>query len=52
VALAYVLHQPARVQAVFGTRSVRHLDEAMQAGDLTLSSDELEWLENGAVPFT
>ena len=46
-ALAYVLHQPGHVLAVVGTNSEDHLDEALTAGELELSREELEWLENG-----
>jgi aryl-alcohol dehydrogenase-like predicted oxidoreductase len=47
VALAYVLHQPAYVLPVVGTRSEAHLDEAFAAAELQLAPDELEWLESG-----
>jgi aryl-alcohol dehydrogenase-like predicted oxidoreductase len=47
VALAYVLSQSPGVRAVFGTRAVAHIDEAMVAGNLELSTQEVEWLETG-----
>jgi aryl-alcohol dehydrogenase-like predicted oxidoreductase len=47
VALAYVLHQPAYVLPVVGTRSEAHLDEAFAAAELELAPDELGWLETG-----
>jgi aryl-alcohol dehydrogenase-like predicted oxidoreductase len=50
VALAYVLHQPAHVLPVVGTRSEEHLDEALRAGELELSREELNWLETGPAP--
>jgi aryl-alcohol dehydrogenase-like predicted oxidoreductase len=47
IALAYVLHQPDHVLPVVGTRSEAHLDEALGAGAIRLSPDELAWLETG-----
>jgi aryl-alcohol dehydrogenase-like predicted oxidoreductase len=49
VALAYVLHQPDYVLPVVGTLSEDHLDEAMAASELELSSAQLEWLESGVL---
>jgi aryl-alcohol dehydrogenase-like predicted oxidoreductase len=49
VALAYVLHQPDYVLPVVGTLSEDHLDEALAALELELSSAQLEWLESGAL---
>ena len=48
VALSYVLHQPGRVRAVFGTRSEAHLDEALSAPELELTLEQLAWLEAGS----
>jgi aryl-alcohol dehydrogenase-like predicted oxidoreductase len=48
IALAYVLHQPAHVLPVVGTRSEAHLDEALAAQRMRLDPDEVAWLENGA----
>jgi aryl-alcohol dehydrogenase-like predicted oxidoreductase len=47
IALAYVLHQPAHVLPVVGTRSEAHLDEALRAEAIRLSPDDLAWLESG-----
>ena len=47
IALAYVLHQPAHVLPVVGTRSEAHLDEALGAEAVRLAPDELAWLEHG-----
>ena len=47
VALAYVLHQPAHVRPVVGTRSEAHLDEALATEAIRISPDELAWLERG-----
>ncbi len=48
IALAYVLHQPDYVRPVVGTLSEAHLDQAIAAATIELSSDELNWLECGA----
>jgi aryl-alcohol dehydrogenase-like predicted oxidoreductase len=48
VALAYVFHQPDYVLPVVGTTSEAHLDEALAASELRLSTAQLEWLETGA----
>jgi aryl-alcohol dehydrogenase-like predicted oxidoreductase len=48
IALAYVLHQPAHVLPVVGTRSEAHLDEALAAQRMGLDPDDVAWLENGA----
>jgi aryl-alcohol dehydrogenase-like predicted oxidoreductase len=47
IALAYVMHQPAHVRPVVGTRSEAHLDEALAAAEIRLDADELAWLESG-----
>jgi aryl-alcohol dehydrogenase-like predicted oxidoreductase len=47
IALAYVLHQPAHVLPVVGTRSEPHLDEVLGAEAIRLAPDELAWLEHG-----
>jgi aryl-alcohol dehydrogenase-like predicted oxidoreductase len=47
IALAYVLHQPAHVRPVVGTRSEGHLDEALGAEAVRLAPDEVAWLEHG-----
>jgi aryl-alcohol dehydrogenase-like predicted oxidoreductase len=48
VALAYVFHQPEYVCPIVGTRSETHLDEALRAADLQLTSEQIAWLEAGA----
>lgn len=48
VALAYVLHQPSYVLPAFGTTSESHLDAAFAAAGLTLTPDQVGWLEHGA----
>ena len=47
VALAYVLHQPSHVLALVGTRSHTHLEEALSACRITLTEEQLTWLETG-----
>ena len=48
IALSYVLHQPDNVYAVVGTRSAAHLEEALSACDLDLTTGDLVALESGA----
>jgi aryl-alcohol dehydrogenase-like predicted oxidoreductase len=45
VALAWLLHQPAVDAPIVGTTSVEHLEEAVEALDVSLSDSELEYLE-------
>jgi aryl-alcohol dehydrogenase-like predicted oxidoreductase len=47
VALAYVLHQDDHVLPVIGTVSPAHLDEALAAAAIGLTSAEAAWLEHG-----
>jgi aryl-alcohol dehydrogenase-like predicted oxidoreductase len=47
VGLAYVLHQPDHLLAVVGTRSEVHIDELVAATALTLSAEQIAWLEGG-----
>jgi aryl-alcohol dehydrogenase-like predicted oxidoreductase len=42
-----VMHQPAHVRPVVGTRSEAHLDEALAAADIRLEPADLAWLESG-----
>ena len=50
VALSYVLHQPSHVLALVGTRSHTHLEEALSARQISLTEQQLRWLENGRRP--
>jgi aryl-alcohol dehydrogenase-like predicted oxidoreductase len=47
IALAYVLHQPAHVRPVVGTRSEAHLDQSLAAAEIRLDPADLAWLETG-----
>ena len=47
IALAYVLHQPAGILPVVGTRSEAHLDEALAATTVELNPADLAWLDDG-----
>jgi aryl-alcohol dehydrogenase-like predicted oxidoreductase len=44
VALAWVLHRPFPVYAIFGVRTVESLRDAVGALDVELTDDELRWL--------
>jgi len=50
IALAYVLHQDDHVLPVIGTVSPAHLDEALAAAAIGLTSAEAAWLEHGGTP--
>ena len=45
IALAWVLHQDAVDAPIVGTTSVEHLEDAVEAVEISLSDDELEYLE-------
>lgn len=47
IALAYVLHRPEGVLPVIGTRSEAHLAELLEARNLSLSAEDLRWLDVG-----
>ena len=44
IALAWVLHQPLEVYALFGPASVSELDDSLGALEVELAPDELAWL--------
>jgi aryl-alcohol dehydrogenase-like predicted oxidoreductase len=46
VALAWLLHRDERILLIPGTSSVRHLDENVAAGELSLDTEDLELLED------
>ena len=48
VALAYVLAQPFPSVPLIGPRTLGELDDSLKALDITLSPDDLEWLDEGA----
>jgi len=47
VALAYVLAQPFPSIPLIGPRTLRELDDSLEALDIRLSPDDLAWLANG-----
>jgi len=47
VALAWLINQPFPVIPVLGTKDPEHLETALRAADLTLTPDQLRWLETG-----
>jgi aryl-alcohol dehydrogenase-like predicted oxidoreductase len=44
IALAYVLHQPFPVFPLFGPRTVAELEDSLPALDVSLTADEIHWL--------
>ncbi len=53
LALAWVLNQPLNVYALIGPQTINELNEALPALAVTLSPEELAWLnlETGTRPF-
>ncbi|WP_458208676.1 aldo/keto reductase [Haladaptatus sp. NG-SE-30] len=45
IALSWLLHQPAVDAPIIGTTSVEHLEEAVEALDIDLSENDIEYLE-------
>ncbi|KAK0477440.1 NADP-dependent oxidoreductase domain-containing protein [Armillaria novae-zelandiae] len=50
VAIAYVMHKTPNVFPIIGGRKVEHLKSNLEALDISLSKEQLEYLD-GAVPF-
>jgi aryl-alcohol dehydrogenase-like predicted oxidoreductase len=50
VALAWLLHQPAVTSPIVGVRKVNHLEEAVEALEVSLSDDECALLEEKYQP--
>jgi aryl-alcohol dehydrogenase (NADP+) len=50
IALAWLLHKPAISAPIVGVRSIRHLEESVQALDIELSDGELQELEAAYEP--
>ena len=48
VALAYVLAQPFPSIPLIGPRTLGELEDSLQALDISLSIDDLEWLDGGS----
>ncbi|UVK40360.1 aldo/keto reductase [Mesorhizobium sp. AR10] len=48
VALAYVLAQPFPSTPLIGPRTLGELEDSLQALDIALSPDQLEWLDSGS----
>jgi aryl-alcohol dehydrogenase-like predicted oxidoreductase len=51
VALAWLLEQPAVDAPIVGTTSIEHLEEAVEATELSLSDSDLEYLEEPYEPL-
>jgi len=47
IALAYLRCQPFPVIPILGTTNLEHLHEDLAAGEITLSDQIVQWLENG-----
>ena len=45
IAVAWLMHQPFTVVPILGTLKVGHLSDALGAAALTLSTEQVQWLE-------
>ena len=45
IALAYVLHQPFQTAAILGCETPQELESSLEALNITLSTEEIEWLD-------
>lgn len=50
VALAWLLHQPQVVSPIIGTTKAKYIDDAVAALDVTLTKEEMDYLEEPYVP--
>jgi aryl-alcohol dehydrogenase-like predicted oxidoreductase len=50
LALAWLLHKPAITAPIVGATKVEHLEDAFGAEQLSLSNEEIAWLEELYVP--
>ena len=50
IALAWLLHKPVVDAPIIGTTSIEHLEEAVEALDVTLSDSEIDYLEEPYEP--
>jgi aryl-alcohol dehydrogenase-like predicted oxidoreductase len=50
VAIAYLLHKAPYVFPIVGGRKVEHLEQSIQALDITLSPEQIRWIDD-AKPF-
>jgi aryl-alcohol dehydrogenase-like predicted oxidoreductase len=52
IALSWVLHKDSVDAPIVGTTSVEHLEEAVEALDISLSDSDIEWLEEPYEPVS
>jgi len=50
LALAWLLHKPPVVSPVIGATKIEHLEDSVKAVDVSLSKDEIEYLEEPYIP--
>lgn len=51
IALAWMLHKPAVAAPIIGASKMQHLEDSVDALDITLSSDEIAYLEAPYRPY-
>ena len=47
IALAWLMHQPFPVVPILGTSRVDHLEDALGSASVSLTADQMTWLETG-----
>ncbi|WP_436902859.1 aldo/keto reductase [Halovenus halobia] len=52
IALSWVLHKDVVDAPIVGTTSIEHLEEAVEALDISLSDSDIEWLEEPYEPVS
>ncbi len=52
IALSWVLHKDVVDAPIVGTTSIEHLEEAVEALDISLSDSDIEWLEDPYEPVS
>jgi aryl-alcohol dehydrogenase-like predicted oxidoreductase len=52
IALAWLLHKPSVDAPIVGTTNTEHLEEAVEALEISLSDSDLEWLEEPYEPVS
>ncbi len=50
IALAWVMSKPPVAAPIVGARTLRHLDDALAAADITLTNEEVAYLEEPYTP--
>ena len=52
IALSWLLHKEWVTAPIIGTTSIEHLEEAVEALEISLSDSDIEWLEEPYEPVS